>query len=224
VTDADAELLGQILLVYNQALTAVCNQLRIMHLTVTNRVKTQGTLLDKLHRERGLKLKDVQDLAGARVSITGGRAEQDDAVARITAAFANGSKPPQVRDRRARPSSGYRAVHTVVFLDGIPVEIQVRTELQHTWAQTYELMGDEWGRDIRYGGAPLDPDAPAIPGEPGPSRRSVVAAMLSFAEIIDRFEVAEAAGESDLAVQRAGLFVLLRSTIQLFRPEEAEVS
>jgi hypothetical protein len=235
ITDADAELFSQILRVYDQALAAVCNQLRIRHFRVTNRLKTEGTLLDKLRREHSLKLKDVHDLAGARISIAGGRAEQDDAVGRITAAFAAGSKPPQVRDRRAKPSSGYRAVHVVVFLDGIPVEIQIRTELQHTWAQAYELMGDAWGRDIRYGGEPLEPDAPAISGEPGPSRAAVVAAMLSIAGVIDRFEMAEAAGRADestsLAVERAGLFMLLRSTIQLFRQPnqaadeaEAEVS
>jgi hypothetical protein len=220
ITDADAELFSQILSVYDHTLAAVCNQLRTMHFTVTDRLKTEGTLLDKLRREHSLKLKDVQDLAGARISVAGGRAEQDDAVGRIAAAFVAGSKRPQVRDRRAKPSSGYRAVHVVVYLDGIPVEIQVRTELQHRWAQAYELMGDAWGRGIRYGGEPLEPDAPAVSGEPGPSRTSVVTAMLSIAEVIDRFEVAEAARMSEsagLAVEKAGLFMLLRSTIQLFR-------
>jgi hypothetical protein len=95
----------------------------------------------------------------------------------------------------------------------------VRTELQHVWAQVYELIGDAWGRAIRYGGQPLAPDAPAIPDEPGPTRASVVAAMVSIADVIDRFEVAELslpAGESaSLATEKAGLFLLLRSTLQL---------
>lgn len=31
------------------------------------------------------------------------------------------------RNRRETPSYGYRAVHVIVFPDGIPVEIQIRT-------------------------------------------------------------------------------------------------
>ena len=41
-------------------------------------------------------------------------------------------------DRRKNPTYGYRAVHVIVYWDGIPVEIQIRTELQDTWAQIVE--------------------------------------------------------------------------------------
>jgi ppGpp synthetase/RelA/SpoT-type nucleotidyltranferase len=36
-----------------------------------------------------------------------------------------------VIDRRAEPMHGYRAVHVIVFPDGAPIEIQVRTAWQH---------------------------------------------------------------------------------------------
>lgn len=39
----------------------------------------------------------------------------------------------------------------IVFPDGIPVEIQVRTYLQNEWAQFVERLADSWGRGLRYG-------------------------------------------------------------------------
>jgi hypothetical protein len=38
-----------------------------------------------------------------------------------------------------------------VFPDGFPVEIQVRTRLQHEWAELFEKLADQLGRGIRYG-------------------------------------------------------------------------
>jgi hypothetical protein len=59
-----------------------------------------------------------------------------------------------VADRRKTPSHGYRAVHFVVRLDGIPVEVQVRTELEHSWAQLSEKLADMVGPAVKYGGGP----------------------------------------------------------------------
>lgn len=80
----------------------------------------------------------------------------------------SGSNPPQigktersaqkvkVYDRRKKPSHGYRAVHVIATAQGRLVEIQVRTELQHLWAEQSEVMSDTDSR-IKYGGG--DPDA-----------------------------------------------------------------
>jgi ppGpp synthetase/RelA/SpoT-type nucleotidyltranferase len=35
-----------------------------------------------------------------------------------------------------------------------PVEIQLRTELQHTWAELSEKLADAVGIDTKYGGGP----------------------------------------------------------------------
>lgn len=60
-------------------------------------------------------------------------------------------------NRRARPSFGYRAVHVIVSLDGINIEIQVRTLMQHVWADLMERLADRFGRQIRYGQPPVPP-------------------------------------------------------------------
>lgn len=99
-------------------------------------------------------------------------------------------KAPVKTDRRERPSYGYRAVHVIVYEDSTPMEIQVRTKLQDTWAQISEKLGDIWGRGLRYGQGPDQPDAPAFTGSP--TTRAVVVAQLSvISEGIERIEILE---------------------------------
>ena len=59
-----------------------------------------------------------------------------------------------VVDRRAQPSHGYRAVHVIATSSGLPVEIQIRTDLQHVWAELSEKLADAFGIDTKYGGGP----------------------------------------------------------------------
>jgi hypothetical protein len=49
-------------------------------------------------------------------------------------------------------------VHLILHLDGLPIEIQVRTTVQQLWAELSERLADEWGRQIRYGEPPDEPD------------------------------------------------------------------
>ena len=58
----------------------------------------------------------------------------------------------KIKDRRENPSHGYRAVHVIVFVNGKAVEIQVRTELQHLWAEKSEKLADSFGQEVKYGG------------------------------------------------------------------------
>jgi hypothetical protein len=138
-----------------------------------------------------MALSRVQDIAGARLILTGSRREQDEAVNDIVAWFRRkGCKVQDPIDRRKSPSSGYRAVHVVVVIDGVPAEIQVRTELQDLWAQAYERLGDRWGRAIRYGGEPDQPDAPALPGHPDVTRLGMVTFMAALSDQIHEVEMA----------------------------------
>ena len=57
-----------------------------------------------------------------------------------------------VVDRRKEHSYGYRAVHVIATAQKKPIEIQVRTELQHLWAQLSEKMSDLLDPAIKYGG------------------------------------------------------------------------
>ena len=43
-------------------------------------------------------------------------------------------------------------MHVIVRLQGRPVEIQIRTTLQHSWAELSEKMSDVIDPSIKYGG------------------------------------------------------------------------
>lgn len=75
--------------------------------------------------------------------------QQDAAAAAIAEAFAMAPEK-SVKDLRTHPHNGYRAVHVHLKLRRAMAEVQVRTELQSKWANTYERLGDLAGRAIRY--------------------------------------------------------------------------
>jgi len=91
----------------------------------------------------------MQDIAGCRVVVTG-FVEQERVIASLAAVFHEAS----VMDRREKPSYGYRAVHIIANISGKPVEIQVRTALQHGWAEVSEKASDVLDPEIKYGGGP----------------------------------------------------------------------
>ncbi len=108
--------------------------------------KSTGSIIEKLLRE-SIRLSQIQDIAGCRLVI-GDSAEQERVVASLRAVFSGAS----VIDRRVNPSYGYRAVHVVGRIFGKPIEIQVRTSLQHRWAELSEKYSDVLDPAIKYGG------------------------------------------------------------------------
>ena len=97
-----------------------------------------------------LEQSTMQDIAGCRVEVEN-LVHQDLVTDMLNATFSEA----RVYDRRAKPSYGYRAVHLVVEIDRRPVEIQIRTALQHSWASATEKVSDVVDPDIKYGGGPL---------------------------------------------------------------------
>src|SRR5262249_52796129 len=96
--------------------------------------KSTPSIVAKLRRET-IRLSQVQDIAGCRVVLPGAL-EQDRAIQAICEAFPYAD----VVDRRAKPSHGYRAVHLIAEIHKKSVEIQVRTSLQHLWAELSEKL------------------------------------------------------------------------------------
>jgi ppGpp synthetase/RelA/SpoT-type nucleotidyltranferase len=180
-TAEDLKLLGQVRSLYAGPLAEVTRVLVDLGLEPGGRLKTTGTLIDKLRRIPGMQLSRIQDVAGARVVADMTRREQDRLVERITARFDD----YRVKDRRAEPSYGYRAVHVIVRVQGRLVEIQVRTHLQDLWAQIVERLADAWGRGIRYGEPPSEPD---LPVEGTATRQEFVQAVMEFAEAVNLTE------------------------------------
>ena len=118
----------------------------------TPRLKTAGTLQDKLRRDKS-NLFTMDDVGGVRLQPVEDRMHQDEVVALISDRFPD----CRIKDRRVQPNAGYRAVHVIVRIGIYRVEVQVRTQAQHNWAEANEKLADLVGRGIRYGELPTDP-------------------------------------------------------------------
>ncbi len=117
-----------------------------LRLTVSGRPsKSTIAIIDKLRRE-SVRLSQIQDIAGCRIVVES--ADRQDRVVEALKVFVANHR---VIDRNRSPSHGYRAVHVVAIVDGLPVEIQVRTAFQHQWAELSEKFSDISGAEVKYG-------------------------------------------------------------------------
>jgi ppGpp synthetase/RelA/SpoT-type nucleotidyltranferase len=110
--------------------------------------KSTTSIIDKRQRE-SIRLRQMQDVAGCRI-IVGDVLDQDRLLQRVQKTFPGCA----IADRRRRPSHGYRAVHVIVKVESRPIEIQVRTRLQHMWAEVSERLSDSVGVALKYGRGP----------------------------------------------------------------------
>lgn len=136
-TEMDLRLLDDYRRSFGDAYKDVVRIIRERDLSPTGRsAKSISSIVEKLRRE-SIRLTQIQDIAGCRVVVPNVM-EQERVVASLGTAFAGAS----VMDRRDNPSYGYRAVHIIAKISGKPVEIQIRTSLQHKWAELSEKSSD----------------------------------------------------------------------------------
>jgi len=107
--------------------------------------KSTTSISEKLHRE-SIRLTQIQDIAGCRLTVTD-IVEQDSVVQSLNNLF----EKTTIVDRRQQPSHGYRAVHVIASCLDKMIEIQVRTSLQHLWAELSEKLSDIVDPAIKYG-------------------------------------------------------------------------
>lgn len=137
---------------FGTAYTHVCGRLRALNYDVTGRpAKSTGAIIDKLKRQPS-RLSQMQDIAGCRVIVDDMFYQRRALLAMET--YLDG---PQIFDRRSKPSHGYRAVHLVASVNGQKVEVQLRTRLQHLWAEISERFADVVDPGLKYGVG--DPEA-----------------------------------------------------------------
>jgi len=146
-TESDLRLLDDYRRSFGEAYEAVIRTIRQRGEFPTGRLaKSTFSIVEKLRRE-SIRLSQMQDIAGCRV-VVANVVEQEHFVASLRIDFPRAS----VIDRRDKPSYGYRAVHIIAEISGKPVEIQVRTALQHLWAELSEKSSDVLDPTIKYGG------------------------------------------------------------------------
>jgi ppGpp synthetase/RelA/SpoT-type nucleotidyltranferase len=111
------------------------------------RTKNMNTILQKLDRTT-IHLDDMRDVVGFRVIIDGDLNFQE-LIVNLLESHLFGNKPRRI-DRLHKPMFGYRAIHLEVQFQGGPVEIQIRTSLQHQWAMLSERAVGILGPQIKY--------------------------------------------------------------------------
>lgn len=143
----------------NNGLRRFCASLQIEG-QVTQRLKKEATIVSKLTRESGLDLSRMQDIGGCRVVV-----KDHETLRRLESRICSSWSTRLVRtsDYIAEPrASGYRAVHLVVRWDERAIEIQLRTETMHAWAQTVEMISESKRTNFKQDGDHLVQDFMAL--------------------------------------------------------------
>ena len=123
---------------------------------VAQRLKRLPSIIAKLVRLPRIRLSQMQDIGGCRAVV----AEADDAFDLAGELAASRIRHELVRYNNyiAHPrASGYRSLHLVYAYNserttrwqGLNVEIQIRSELQHQWATAVETVGAFIGDDLK---------------------------------------------------------------------------
>ncbi len=116
---------------------------------VAKRLKRTPSIVGKLCRFSGMKLKNMQDIGGCRAILSNEKRVQK--LVRELKQKMNFRIKDYISDPK---SDGYRSIHLVGdFSNGhgsaMPIEIQVRTHAQHSWATAVEIIDLFTGQAIK---------------------------------------------------------------------------
>lgn len=132
----------------NMGLRSVVQTTGCERIEVSQRLKRVPTLLNKLTREPTLALANMQDIGGCRAVLA-----TIDEVRRVEARLKKNRPPIRVSDYITEPrQSGYRAVHVVVEYDGRRIEVQLRTQVMHSWAVVVERLSGRLDLHLKESG------------------------------------------------------------------------
>lgn len=109
---------------------------------VSQRLKRMPSIISKLERNSGMNLARMQDIGGIRAVVSNMRE-----VRALDSYYKNGTRVFTIvkggKDYINYPKeSGYRSVHQIFKCrNGFSIELQIRTQIQHSWATAVETMG-----------------------------------------------------------------------------------
>lgn len=118
---------------------------------IAQRLKRKPQILRKLKRF-SVRLSQLQDIGGARI-IVDQNANVDELVNYLKERFQSNKhlEVVKITDYRGegREDSGYRAIHVVLRREGYMMELQIRSKIQHYWAETIERTSVVYGHHIK---------------------------------------------------------------------------
>lgn len=125
---------------------------------IAQRLKRKPQIIRKLQRLNS-RLTQLQDIGGCRIIV-----ESNDDVERLVEFIKSRSdreglfRVRRVTDYRpfGRDDSGYRAVHFIMERDDCMLELQLRSKIQHYWAESIERTSVIYGYHLKEGeGSPV---------------------------------------------------------------------
>jgi putative GTP pyrophosphokinase len=115
---------------------------------VAQRLKRAPSIISKLRRFSGMKLPRMQDIGGLRAVVSNLKKAEE-----LRENYKNSRFKHELvgeKDYIENPKdTGYRGIHLIYkyknkavnLYDGLHIELQIRTKLQHSWATAVETMG-----------------------------------------------------------------------------------
>ncbi len=119
---------------------------------IAQRLKRKPQIVRKLGRF-SVRLTQLQDIGGCRIIVNSNK-DVDQALAIIKAKIAReGQRIVRITDYRqkGRDDSGYRALHIIVDKSGYKLELQIRSNIQHYWAENIERTSVVYGHYLKEG-------------------------------------------------------------------------
>ncbi|MFA5770712.1 MAG: RelA/SpoT domain-containing protein [Patescibacteria group bacterium] len=133
--------------------------LNLKNSIVAQRLKRRPTIIAKLKRIKGMRLSRMQDIGGLRAVVNNLKE-----VSTLETSYLNDKNFQHSLIRKddyiANPKpDGYRSIHLIYryknkrisFYNGLSIEFQIRTKLQHIWATAVETMGTYLGQSLKAG-------------------------------------------------------------------------
>ena len=138
-------------------------RMNVPEVVVAQRLKRTPSILAKLRRFPSMKLSRMQDIGGPRAILPG--IEDVDELRRRYLQGDRRSAHTFVAEKdyiRQPKASGYRGIHLIYRYgslenpeyNGLQIEIQLRTRLQHAWATAVETVGTFLGQSLKSSEAP----------------------------------------------------------------------
>ncbi|RSZ23740.1 RelA/SpoT domain-containing protein [Acinetobacter bereziniae] len=146
---------------FQKTLKRRCGQLGFKDFTVAQRLKRMPSIMSKLIRNPKMNLARMQDVGGLRIilpTVQDVYILHNDLIV-INRRFSHIPKLPCNDYIKNPKADGYRSLHQVFTyksrdheeLDGLSIELQIRTNLQHTWATAVETLGVIENTSIKSG-------------------------------------------------------------------------
>ncbi|SFB90773.1 RelA/SpoT domain-containing protein [Collimonas sp. OK412] len=123
---------------------------------VAQRLKRAPSVITKLRRYKNMKLARMHDIVGLRAVV-----DTIENVRKLEYLYLSSQFQHQLvhaYDYIQKPqATGYRSIHLVYryknarvpYFDGLQIELQIRTKLQHAWATAVETMGTFLGQALK---------------------------------------------------------------------------